>query len=332
MAEFTLVLPIFLILLISSFYGGWAMYAASSASQAIQEPIFNKLTLAGQSGNTAPQVSQLVQGFQLGGLPIPGQPLDTLSIVNTDRVTALLVGQKTMTVPLLGAQLPFQFTVVQPINSQLLLANGTQSRTGSLFQTHPGVVTLPALPLATLYGLDPNLKSFPLSSPNCQLAEALTADRYNQLFPNETQALSAYTPPAGYAQAFEPDSAGEQVTPTEFLATTILAQPNTFCDSTDSQVAFQQACTLEAEETTSFLPPTEDPATTEATAASTTAPAEVTTVASPCVMQKMQACRLQLANRYFLASRQVLLNQGSCTSQAIGVGNDAPFPQTTPQY
>jgi hypothetical protein len=132
LVEFTLVLPIFVLLLVAAGYIGIALYQGSMASDAIREPGIHKMEMANEKGAVSGgQLSGYVSSSPIGGSINMGAKVDSVSVVNGQNA-AIIVGTKNYTPPV--SFIPsFNFAVAQAINANLLLAaNGGGAKVRSI--------------------------------------------------------------------------------------------------------------------------------------------------------------------------------------------------------
>ena len=155
--EMALVLPVILLILLATFAVGGLMYEGARVSSAMEEPTKDKWRLSNTPDASATWTLTQTMITSYTGVPLLGLSsgsLDSLSLSLVDHQTAVLVGHKTVSWPLLP---PFQFDVVSGVTSAVLNSNtgfdyapygpSPQTGTPSLYWSSPTL-------LPGYYGLD----------------------------------------------------------------------------------------------------------------------------------------------------------------------------------
>ncbi|MBY0450967.1 MAG: pilus assembly protein [Cyanobacteria bacterium] len=155
--EMVLVLPVILFILLTTFAVGGLMYEGARVSSAMEEPTKDKWRLSNTPDSSATWTTTQSMITNYTGVPLLGLSsgsVDSLSLSLVNHRTAVLIGHKTVSWPLLP---PFQFDVVSGVTSAVMNSNagfdyapyGTSPQTGN-----PSLYWTSAALLPAYYGLD----------------------------------------------------------------------------------------------------------------------------------------------------------------------------------
>ncbi len=119
LVEFTLALPILLLIMLAAYFIGAAMYTGANASSALRAALQQKSTYA-DSENPMGDFQAQVNSYNTGTFQIPGNVVDSVTVQNQDKETAVIVAEKQVNFPLFPT---FNFTVTQGLKANLIKTN-----------------------------------------------------------------------------------------------------------------------------------------------------------------------------------------------------------------
>ncbi len=117
--EFTLSLPMLLLILTAAYMVGTAMYTGANASTAVRSAMEKKYDYA-NSEQALNELRATINSYDLGTFQISGNNVDSLALAFIGNETPVIVAQKSIQFPLFPT---FNFVVTQGINGDLIRNN-----------------------------------------------------------------------------------------------------------------------------------------------------------------------------------------------------------------
>lgn len=149
--EFTLSLPILLLILIAAYMVGAAMYTGANASTAVRSALEKKYDYA-DSETAMNELLTTVNGYNLGTFQITGSNVDSLALAFTGNETPVIVAQKSVSLPLFPT---FNFVATQGINGDLIQNNTAPFSAETDLPFNPAVPQLSSAINPATYLFDP---------------------------------------------------------------------------------------------------------------------------------------------------------------------------------